>query len=360
MSEEKTLAKKGQIGLVNLGNTCFLNSALQLLRQSKSLRAYFQSSDWEKGVNQSKYAPMVEPISALIKSIWREDLQKGTRISPGKFYTILTDIASKVGYDDLAVKYRQCDAGEALLFLVDCLHEGLAHTVEMAVTGVPVTPEEKRLHTSYTQWTKHYKKQWSVVAKVFHGQKMSAITCKKCQYHSENFESWNSLSIPILNGTVPGSPAPTLMQCLGEYFKDETIDDYQCESCGNKQAANHTIRLSILPKNLILIINRFTNMGQKVRAKIDFNLDMLDLDNWFIGNKEKTNTVYKTISVIDHRGIMQGGHYYASSRDDTNQKQWIRYDDDGVGEMPSEHVNNGDTYVILLEQQNDESPQKGK
>ena len=91
-------------------------------------------------------------------------------------------------------------------------------------------------------------------------------------------------------------------------------------------------------------------MGAKVRAKIDFNLDVLDLEPWFIGNKDKGTTQYKTVSVIDHRGFMQGGHYYASSRDETNQNQWLRFDDESVGEMPIEHVNNGDTYVILLEQ----------
>jgi hypothetical protein len=45
---------------------------------------------------------------------------------------------------------------------------------------------------------------------------------------------------------------------------------------------------------------------------------------------------------------MGGGHYVASCRYEDNS--WIRYDDEMVGQMPTEHVNNGDTYVILLEQ----------
>jgi len=354
MSEESKIESKqrvGRTGLVNLGNTCFLNAALQMLRQVPALKAYFQKPDWMHRINQSsKYAPMVIPNSDFINAIWRSDLEKGTRISPGRFYHTLTEIANKVGYDDLAVKFRQADAGEALNFMIDCLHEGLAHPVEMAITGNPTTADEKRLFNSYEHWIRHYKKQWSSLVRSLHGQKMSATTCKACQYHSETFETWASLNIPIVNANIQGAPAPTLAECLKEYFKDETIDDYHCDACGKKQEANHTIRLSILPENIVLILNRFTNHGAKVRAKIAFDLDLIDLDQWFIGNKETTGTKYRAISVIDHRGIMQGGHYVASSRDATDPSVWLRFDDDSVDEIPAENVNNSDTYVILLEQ----------
>jgi ubiquitin C-terminal hydrolase len=48
--------------------------------------------------------------------------------------------------------------------------------------------------------------------------------------------------------------------------------------------------------------------------------------------------------------MMGGGHYVSSCRYEGDT--WIRYDDETVAQMPTENVNNGDTYVILLEQQN--------
>ena len=50
---------------------------------------------------------------------------------------------------------------------------------------------------------------------------------------------------------------------------------------------------------------------------------------------------------------MGGGHYVSSCRYEDNT--WLRYDDESVHSMPTEHVNNGDTYVILLEQCPDSS-----
>ena len=345
----EVMKANGRIGLANLGNTCFLNSALQLMRHIKPLREYFGNTEWTYRVNpDNKYASMLNAIVEFTNAIWRQDLNINTKIAPGRFYQTLVELADKVGYDDLAVKHRQADSGEVLLFMLDCIHEGLAHPVEMVVTGSPSRPEEVRWTKSYEQWIQHYQKQWSIIIKTLHGQKMTATNCKTCQYHSERFESWGSISVPIVNGDKPGSPAPNLRECLEEYFKDEVLEDYHCDVCGKKREANQTSRFSILPKYIVLSIMRYTNRGNKIRAKIDFDLNLIDLDPWFIGNRETTPTKYRCAAVIDHHGVMGGGHYVSSCRYEDNT--WIRYDDEMVGQMPSEHVNNGDTYVILLEQ----------
>jgi ubiquitin C-terminal hydrolase len=349
----------GRIGLVNLGNTCFLNSALQLLRHNKTLYKYFQSGDWKHRITtENKYTPMVAPISEFVLSIWRDDLLRGTKISPGKFYQTLVGIADKVGYDDLAEKHRQADAGEALLFLIDCLHEGLAHPVEMAITGEAVSKTEQRLYKSYECWIQNYKKQWSSVVKVLHGQKLSVNICKKCGHITDAYESWSSLSIPILNATEPGMPAPSLYDCLKEYFKVETLEDYKCDGCKTKGDIDRSIRLSIIPEYIIVILNRFTNSGAKVKAKIDFDLDNVKLNEWFIGNQD-TSTTYRAVAVIDHRGSLAGGHYVSSARWEKDPSIWYRYDDDSVNEISATAVNNGDTYVILLESTKIESKTRG-
>ena len=53
------LVLKGVVGLSNLGNTCFMNSALQCLTKIPQIQDYFLTKEWNKEINVDNPLGMV-------------------------------------------------------------------------------------------------------------------------------------------------------------------------------------------------------------------------------------------------------------------------------------------------------------
>jgi ubiquitin C-terminal hydrolase len=345
---ESTLSHK--VGLANLGNTCFLNVVLQALRFCPPMGSIFLKEAAHLR-SDSKKKGMVVAFQTLLRDFWMASSPPHTYptlIARGFQYS-LVNLLRETG-DDWYRSGQQADAAEALQYVLDSLHDGMYRQVRMAMTGGAATEEEKSHEKAINSWIRFFGKEFSPIVSNFNGQTQICVECAKCKARTERYEPWLMLKAPIPGGDTPGAVVPTMADCLGAGFAPETLDDYDCEACKTKGKATIFNRISRLPPVTILTLKRFTNMGRKVRGKITWDLDALDLTPYMAFRRDpfrnsRDPPIYTTFAVIEHHGSAHGGHYrmYARQGD-----IWNEYDDSSVRSVHPDSVVTMDSYVMLL------------
>lgn len=341
-----------RVGLANIGNTCFLNVVLQALRYCPPITTIFLNEKDVAVRDESNRKQVLSAFQTLIRDFWSVRAPPGSRPSlvPRGFFHNLHKVLRET--DDYWYRPgEQCDAAEALQYILDSLHDAMYRRVRMEVSGSGSTADERSQIKSLTSWTEFFSREYSPIVSNFNGQYQIKITCNGCGNVSERYEPWLMLKAPIPGADVVGGPAPTMKACLDSAFESEVIEDYACDACKSKQRATKTERISRLPPVTIVSIKRFTNAGHKVRGYIPWDLDNLDFAPWLAFGRDPFSnksyeSQYATFAVIEHHGSTFGGHYRMFARDHTNA--WIEYDDSSVSTVTPDRVITPDSYVMLM------------
>lgn len=189
---------KGITGLNNIGNTCYMNSALQCIRSVEELTTYFLHDNFKRDLNPknplSHHGEVANAYGALLKKMYGENVSS---FSPNNFKTVIGR------YGPNFSGYGQQDSQEFLLFLLDGLAEDLSRIQKKPYIEKPDSTDEMvHDHAALKafadkNWEIYKARNDSVITDLFSGMYKSTVTCPVCGKVSIIFDPFNSLTLQL-------------------------------------------------------------------------------------------------------------------------------------------------------------------
>ena len=317
-------ADKGLTGLANLGNTCYLNSAMQIISHTY-LFNNFLDSKYKNRLNKKPESVLLVEWDKLRTLMWSENCT----VSPAGWVQAVQKV-SKIKGQDIFSGWQQNDLPEFLLFLIDSFHMAMQREVEMTIKGTVMNDKDKLAKVCYEMMQNMYKKEYSELLGIFYGIHVTQICSLDGTVLSAVPEPFFMIDLPIIN-----EKTPSLMDCLDKYYKPERLEgdeQYYNEEKKEKEDVDKGLGVWSFPNVLVISLKRFNNSGRKDQRLVTFELENLDLSKYVKGY-DKKSYIYDLYGICNHTGNTWGGHYTASIKN-ANGK-WYNFNDTRITPITS-------------------------
>ncbi|EAX88200.1 Clan CA, family C19, ubiquitin hydrolase-like cysteine peptidase [Trichomonas vaginalis G3] len=288
-------------GLHNLGNSCWMNSSLQLLSRLPLL---------PDEVNGSK-----APLAQAFKYLSTDLKNSGHAIKPGQFVSALL---ARLPF--LSVTEQQ-DAYEFFTLFFDSLRDEMGGNAK-DLSGNDIE-NVKKIDTTTID------KSVSFILD-------SEMRCETCNSVTHIYQRTTAISL-----CVPYGASTTLGEVLDSYFSESSSgDDWKCDTCGNTTRCAIIPHIATTPQFFILHLARFrfrNNGFIKNNIKVELPLE-ISLDKYGIDEK------YSLFGFVTHYGTMESGHYTSVYHDKTG---FVYFDDESVSSIAEQEALNIQPYIII-------------
>ena len=361
-------------GLRNLGNTCYMNAALQCLANLTHFSLSVISIDIDpsctsetnsrkstrstrSGRSNAQNPIIAQVLSDLFKKLWSSD--ERSALSPDAFRNSFSKVHESFW------GFRQQDSHEFLRVLLCQLESEL-----------PI-----------------YQSNLSeLVSSCFGGKLMSNVVCIQCGSEFEKIDYFCDLSVEIPEQfwEKPKDASCveicTLQDCIANFFSLEELIEtewFYCKECNLKQPSAKQFSISKEPSILCIHIKRFRHdrsSKAKIQTHIAFPLDDLDLSSFLVADDEPVSpskklkrSFYRLESFVVHHGsTLSSGHYtsFVRSNNEISQclqngkllnlnsvinptapvevkEKWFHFNDSTVSEASLESVKKASAYILF-------------
>lgn len=309
-------------GIVNLGNTCYMNSVLQVLNCTP-LADYFMRNEYHEYLvsDAGSYVKVTNAFIYTMRELRRPECNYSVSASP--FRKAIGDV-----YEAFSSSSQQ-DANEFLRVLLDAIHSALNEkgNIKLQFPDIDNTRgSDEELSRRY--WSQYMQLNSSVVSESCAFQERSMLVCPSCRQTSRSFATNLSIEVPISNKLKIA-----IEDCLAAYTAPEMLGQdslYSCPSCKKKVRATKRLQFYSAPRILFITLKRFRTFGDfsnmaKVNDEVYFERS-LDLAPFMCSNFPHTQ--FNLAGVVDHQGNMHGGHYTADTLG--SDRVWCNFSDERV------------------------------
>lgn len=318
---------RGYMGLANLGNTCFMNTCLQVLNHVYELNDLFLV---QRLHTKRKHGKETEPEHRMLNEwIELQEILWENRgaVSPNKFVHYVHHLA-QIKHRELFTGWAQNDMPEFLLFFIESMHTTLSRRVMLNIYGKSKTRVDTMAVVCYEMLRTVYEKEYSEVMELFYGIYVSEIRSSVTQkVYSQKPEMYFIVDVPLPEANSKNPPID-IYQCFDLFTQGETLDGdnaWYNEATKQKEPVDKQLRFWNFPNILVISLKRFSSIGHNKRQDlVTFPLEGLNLSKYVCGY-DAEQYVYDLMGICNHTGGVMGGHYTAYVKN--SDKVWVHYND---------------------------------
>ncbi|GKY99273.1 hypothetical protein MPSEU_000882400 [Mayamaea pseudoterrestris] len=352
--QKHTLGKNPK-GLMNLGNTCFLNSTLQCLAY---LPPFCQTLMALPELDYNGASPKMSQgrkVTYLLRSLFRrmhDHANSHSAVAPRTIVnalSILGSIGKRNGGGYRFRPGRQEDAHEFLVHLLDAMNDG-----ELREAGIQQERSGWRDRLPVPRLD-----ETTLLRRIFGGYFRNEVKCTQCSKKSKTYDPFLDLSLEVSR-----KACNSLDDAIREFTRKETLDSenrWKCPGCNKRVCAVKQLTVFRPPLALCIQLKRFSFGGgmsfgsgfkkrfgggnMKITRPIEFPA------HFELPLSDGRSCGYALTGVVIHvGGSANSGHYtaYVKRPAEIGFGSWFHMDDSYVQQVSENTVlRQRDAYVLF-------------
>lgn len=348
-----------RVGLVNLGNTCYMNSVLQALVMTKQFTRgvllynnrtsmLFQNMQRLLALLLHSLRPQLTP-KAVLASARPSSFQPGHEQDSSEFLDHLLDKLHEQEQQQFIENNASFDGkylnGNTVPMDIDGSEQ--ADDTDIGACAVPSgsncvnNPNEYAL--TEMSPNPHPQMAKTLIQDSFGGNISITYKCLNCETESKHFDSFRDLHLSFPDSATVSTENHSVQDLINFYCSKEKLDadnKYFCDNCKTLCDGERFINIVTAPKHLILTLKHFKydqkyNMRAKLMHKVCHEEEITVKVRPKNDGYEYTQK-YRLYAAVVHSGVsMETGHYFTYAADHTG---WYKFDDNFVAKCTASEL----------------------